>query len=133
MGRALAPIGGAVGTWKQIVAARQGIDRLREILRATALPKTPDVALPRPSHRLLVQNLTVRAPGTERVIVQNVSFSLDAGTGLALLGASASGKSSLVRALVGVWPASNGVVRLARAALDHRHFDYYGRQVSNPP
>src|SRR3984893_17171793 len=133
MGRALAPIEVALGTWKQLVAARQGIERLREILKATALPKSPDVALPRPCRRLLVQNLTVMAPGTERDIVSNVSFSLDAGTGLALLGASASGKSSLVKALVGVWPAFNGVVRLDDAALDQWHFDDLGRHFGYLP
>jgi ATP-binding cassette subfamily C protein PrsD len=133
MGRALAPIEVALGTWKQLVAARQGIERLRHILQATALPKTPDVTLPRPCHRLIVQNLTVMAPGTGRAIVSNVSFSLDAGSGLALLGASASGKSSLVRALVGVWPAAHGVVRLDDAALDQWHFDDLGRHIGYLP
>jgi ABC-type protease/lipase transport system fused ATPase/permease subunit len=106
---------------------------LRDILKATALPQSPAVALPRPCRRLLVQNLTVRAPGTERVIVANVSFSLEAGTGLALLGASASGKSSLVKALVGVWPASNGVVRLDDAALDQWRLDDLGRHFGYLP
>ena len=133
MGRALAPIEVALGTWKQLVAARQGIERLREILKATALPKTPDVLLPRPCRRLLVQNLTVMAPGSERVIVSNVSFALEGGSGLALLGASASGKSSLVKALVGVWPASDGVVRLDDAAIDQWHFDDLGRHVGYLP
>jgi ATP-binding cassette subfamily C protein PrsD len=133
MGRALAPIEVALGTWKQLAAARQGIERLRDILRATAMPKCPDVALPRPCRRLLVQSLTVMAPGTERVIVSNVSFSLDAGMGLALLGASASGKSSLAKALVGVWPATKGVVRLDDAALDQWHVDDLGRHVGYLP
>jgi ATP-binding cassette subfamily C protein PrsD len=133
MGRALAPIEVALGTWRQLVAARQGIERLRHILKATALPKTPAVALPRPQRRLLVQNLTVLAPSTERTIVSNVSFSLDAGSGLALLGASASGKSSLVKALVGVWPAAGGVVRLDDAAIDQWHFDELGRHIGYLP
>jgi PrtD family type I secretion system ABC transporter len=133
MGRALAPIEVALGTWKQLVAARQGIERLRHILTATALPRTPDVALPPPHRRLLVQNLSVIAPGTERNIVSNISFSLDAGSGLALLGASASGKSSLVKALVGVWPAAGGVVRLDEAALDQWHFDQLGRHIGFLP
>ncbi len=133
MGRALAPIEVALGTWKQLVAARQGIERLRDILKVTAVPQSPAVALPRPSHRLLVQNLSVVAPGTERHIVSNVSFALDAGSGLALLGASASGKSSLARALVGVWPASSGVVRIDGAALDQWNADELGRHVGYLP
>ncbi|HEY6257725.1 MAG TPA: type I secretion system permease/ATPase [Xanthobacteraceae bacterium] len=133
MGRALAPIEVALGTWKQLVAARQGIERLRDILKATALPESPAVALPRPCRRLLVQNLAVMAPGTGRLIVSNVSFSLEAGSGLALLGASASGKSSLVKALVGVWPACSGVVRLDEAALDQWNCDELGRHVGYLP
>src|SRR6202035_284701 len=133
MGRALAPIEVALGTWKQFTAARQGIERLRDILKATAAPESPAVALPRPSHRLLVQNLTVIAPGSERIIISNVSFSLEAGSGLALLGPSASGKSSLARALVGVWPASDGVVRIDDAALDQWHSDDLGRHIGYLP
>jgi ATP-binding cassette subfamily C protein PrsD len=133
MGRALAPIEVALSTWKQLAAARQGIERLRDILKATALPKSPDVILPAPCRQLLVQNLTVMAPSSERTIVSNVSFSLDAGAGLALLGASASGKSSLVKALVGVWPASKGVVRLDDAALDQWRLDDLGRHIGYLP
>jgi ATP-binding cassette, subfamily C, bacterial PrsD len=133
MGRALAPIEVALGTWKQLTAARQGIDRLRDILKATPLPRRPEVALPRPRRRLIVENLTVTAPGTGRVVVSDVSFALDAGAGLALLGASAAGKSSLARALVGIWPAHKGVVRLDDAAIEQWHFDDLGRHIGYLP
>src|SRR5205823_10879878 len=69
MGRALAPVEVALSTWKQLVAARQGVKRLREICKATAPPATPPVELPRPSRELSVQNLSVTAPGTDRPIV----------------------------------------------------------------
>src|SRR5258708_32683697 len=80
-----------------------------------------------------VQGLTVCAPGNDRPIVSNVSFKLEAGMGLALLGPSASGKSSLARALVGIWPAANGVVRLDGAALDQWHCDDLGRHLGYLP
>jgi ATP-binding cassette, subfamily C, bacterial PrsD len=118
MGRALAPVEIALGSWKQLVAARQGIARLRDICKVTAAPPSPPVVLPRPRRELSVKDLVVCAPGTTKAIVSNVSFSLQAGMGLALLGASASGKTSLSRALVGIWPAQHGVVRLDGAALD---------------
>jgi ATP-binding cassette, subfamily C, bacterial PrsD len=118
MGRALAPIEIALGSWKQLVAARQGIARLRDICKATAAPPPPPVVLPPPCRELLVKDLFVSAPGTAKAIVSNISFSLKAGMGLALLGASASGKTSLSKALVGIWPAQHGVVRLDGAALD---------------
>jgi ATP-binding cassette subfamily C protein PrsD len=133
MGRALAPIEVALGTWKQLMAARQGIDRLSDILKATPLPAKPEVALPRPSRRLVVEGLTVLAPGTGRVVVSDVSFTLEAGAGLALLGVSAAGKSSLARALVGIWPAHEGVVRLDQAAIGQWHFDDLGRHIGYLP
>lgn len=133
MGRALAPVEVALGSWKQLVAARQGILRLRDICKATAKPPAPPVALPRPCRELTVQELAVTAPGQERPIVSNISFSIKAGTGLALLGASASGKTSLSKALVGIWPAQHGVVRLDGAALDQWSNEDLGRHVGYLP
>jgi PrtD family type I secretion system ABC transporter len=133
MGRTLAPIEVALGTWKQLVAARQGVSRLRDICKATAKPPAPPVALPRPCHELSVQSLTVCPPGTERPIVSDISFSLNAGTGLALLGASASGKTSLSKALVGIWPAKHGVVRLDGAAIDQWTNEELGRHTGYLP
>ena len=133
MGRALAPIEVALSTWRQLVAARQGVLRLREIIRATTQPRTPTVKLPRPCRMLTVQDLTVFAPGNDRPIVSNVSFKLEAGMGLALLGPSASGKSSLARALVGIWPAAHGKVRLDGAALDQWNCNDLGQHLGYLP
>jgi PrtD family type I secretion system ABC transporter len=133
MGRALAPVEIALSTWKQLVAARQGINRLREICEATASPARPVLELPPPTRELIVQNLSVAAPGSHRPIVTNVSFALSAGMGLALLGASASGKTSLSKALVGIWPTLSGVVRLDGAALDQWGHSDIGRYVGYLP
>ncbi len=133
MGRALAPVEVALGSWKQLVAARQSIARLREVCKATAKPAAPPVALPRPCRELSVQELSVAAPGTDKPIVQNISFKLKAGMGLALLGASASGKTSLSKALVGIWPAQHGVVRLDGAAIDQWRNEDLGRHVGYLP
>jgi PrtD family type I secretion system ABC transporter len=133
MGRALAPVEIALGTWKQLVAARQGIARLRDICKATAVAPAPPVLLPRPCRELSVQELEVAAPGTAKPIVSNISFTLKAGMGLALLGASASGKTSLSKALVGIWPAQLGVVRLDGAALDQWRNEDLGRHVGYLP
>lgn len=133
MGRALAPIEVALGTWKQLVAARQGVKRLREICRVTAPPAAPPVELPRPCRELSVQNVSVVPPGSDRPIVTNVSFALSAGMGLALLGASASGKTSLSRALVGIWPTQSGTVRLDGGALDQWRNADLGRYTGYLP
>jgi PrtD family type I secretion system ABC transporter len=133
MGRALAPVEVALGSWKQLVAARQGIIRLRDICKVTAKPPAPPVALPRPCRELSVQNLAVVAPGSEMPILSSVSFSLKAGMGLALLGASASGKTSLSKALVGIWPAKQGSIRLDGATIDQWSNGELGRHVGYLP
>jgi PrtD family type I secretion system ABC transporter len=133
MGRALAPVEVVLGNWKQLVTARQGLARLRDICKVTATPPAPPVALPRPCRELSVEHLAVAAPGMDKPIVSDISFSLKAGMGLALLGASASGKTSLSRALVGIWPAKEGVVRLDGAAIDQWRNEDLGRHIGYLP
>jgi ATP-binding cassette subfamily C protein PrsD len=133
MGRALAPVEVALGSWKQLVAARQGIARLREVCKFTARPPLPAVALTRPCRELAVRELAVAAPGSDTTIVSNINFTLPAGTGLALLGASASGKTSLSKALVGIWPAKQGTVRLDGAAIDQWRSEELGRHIGYLP
>ena len=133
MGRALAPIEIALVNWKQLVAARQGIDRLRGILTTVSPPAAAAVELPRPKLSLSVDDITVLVPGSDRVVLSGISFKLTAGMGLAVLGASAAGKSSLVRALVGVWPVTKGTIRLDGAALDNWHPDELGRHIGYLP
>lgn len=133
MGRALAPIEIALSNWKQLVAARHGINRLRNILAATAPLPPPSVALPRPNQSLSVEDITVVVPGSEQVVLSNVSFKLTGGMGMVLLGTSAAGKSSLARALVGIWPPSKGTVRLDGAALNDWDPDELGRHIGYLP
>ena len=133
MGRALAPVEVALSNWKQLVAAREGIGRLRAILKVTAPPTAPAVVLQRPHRSLKVEDLSVVIPGTQKTAVSQVSFELRGGNGLALLGASAAGKSSLAKALVGVWPAAAGAVRLDGAPIDRWDFDDLGRYVGYLP
>lgn len=133
MGRTLAPIEIALGTWKQLTAARQGIARLRTVVQQTAAPPLPKVRLPPPRQHLVVQELAVFAPGHQQPIVSNISFHLTAGQGMALLGPSASGKSTLARALVGIWPVGYGKVRLDGAALDQWDVNDLGSHMGYLP
>jgi ATP-binding cassette, subfamily C, bacterial PrsD len=133
MGRALAPVEIVLGTWKQLVSAREAVNRLRERFDATGSPLPPAVTLPSPAKHLWVQHLAVVPPGSNRLIVRNVSFGLTAGTGLALVGASGSGKSSLAKAIVGIWPPAQGHVRLDGAPLDQWNSDTLGRHIGYLP
>ena len=133
MGRALAPIEIVLGTWKQLISAREAVTRLEQTFCAIPPPPAAAVTLPPPVKHLWVQNLAVAPPGSARLLVRNVSFSLAAGTGLALLGASGSGKSSLAKALVGIWPPMHGHVRLDGARLDQWDSDTLGRHIGYLP
>jgi len=133
MGRALAPVEIALANWKQLVAAREGFSRLRAILKVTAPPAAPAVILQRPRRSLTVEDLSVVVPGTQKTVVSRLSLGLNAGNGLALIGTSAAGKSSLAKALVGVWPAATGTVRLDGAPIDRWGCDDLGRYIGYLP
>ena len=133
MGRVLAPVEVALSNWKQFVAAREGIGRLRAVLKMTAAQATPVVILQRPHRSLAVEDLSVVVPGTQKTVISQLSFRLNVGNGLALLGASAVGKSSLAKALVGVWPAAAGTVRLDGAPIERWDSDDLGRHIGYLP
>ena len=115
--RALAPAELAIANWKGFVQARQSWARLSDLL-ARIPAGQPRHGLPAPSRTLTVEAVTIAPPGSQRPVVGEVSFALKAGQGLGVIGPSASGKSSLIRALIGVWPLLRGKVRLDGAALD---------------
>ena len=115
--RALAPVELAIANWKGFVAARQGAQRLHQLLELLPAEQEP-MRLPQPKSVLSVTNVSVLPPGGEKLVVNDISFELKSGQGLAIIGPSGSGKSSLARALVGVWQPARGSVRLDRATLD---------------
>lgn len=131
--RALAPIEIAVAHWKGFVAARQGLKRLRQVLDSPAFAESARTSLPPPRHELSADGLIVAAPGRQAPILHGVSLSLKAGQGLGIIGPSASGKSTLVRALVGVWRPLKGEVRLDGAALGQWEPGELGRHIGYLP
>ncbi|WP_454061535.1 type I secretion system permease/ATPase [Candidatus Nitrospira salsa] len=130
--RALAPVEQAVAHWRGFLTARQGAKHLAESLRIshTTAPKT---ALPSPTQSLDVQQLTLAAPGERTLLVQGIHFQLKAGDGLGVIGPSGSGKTSIVRALVGVWSAVKGSVRLDGADYDQWDRTTLGRSIGYLP
>ena len=114
--RALAPIELAIANWRGFIAARASFRRLNDAL--TAVPSQPPLTpLPAPKHQLRVTSLSLTAPGTDAVVLHEVSFALLAGSAVAVIGPSGSGKSTLARALVGIGAAARGVIRIDGAAL----------------
>ena len=130
--RALAPVDLAIAHWKGFVAARQSWHRLNKLLGQMP-PANTQTLLQSPSKRLSVEAVSIVPPGEQRVIVQDVTFAVEAGSGVGVIGPSGSGKSSLVRALVGVWTPFRGKVRLDGAALDQWSSDVIGRHIGYLP
>jgi PrtD family type I secretion system ABC transporter len=130
--RALAPVDLAIAHWKGFVAARHSWQRLNRLFE-TIPARAAQMLLQSPSKRLSVEAVSIVPPGDQRLIVQDVNFVLEAGHGLGVIGPSGSGKSSLVRALVGVWQPLRGKVRLDGAALDQWSSDVLGRHVGYLP
>ncbi|MFL0419174.1 type I secretion system permease/ATPase [Sphingomonas sp. 179-I 2A4 NHS] len=132
-GRALAPVDAAIANWRGFASARLGWRRINEMLA-----KVPDVSavstlLPRPKSELTVHQLAVAPPGTQRVTVSHADFTLRAGEALGIVGPSAAGKTSLGRALIGVWRPIRGNVRLDSATLDQWHPDTLGEFIGYLP
>ncbi len=130
--RALAPVELAIANWKGFVSARQGWRRLRTLLEADVRADDP-LKLPAPRTVLAVENAGAGAPGGQRFAVQDVCFQLKAGSGLGIIGPSASGKSSLARMIVGVWPTWRGKVRLDGAAIEQWLPEDLGRHIGYLP
>ena len=128
MGRALAPIETAIANWRAFIGARQAITRLSEALTRAA-PKRELTSLPRPERSLEVEHVAMVAPGGQKPVIANVRFGLKAGQAVGIIGPSGAGKTSLVRALVGIWRPAKGCVRLDGAALDHWDPDLLGQHV----
>lgn len=110
-GRVLAPLVQIVAQWQTVVNVRGAYSRLENLLAAVP-PRPAGMALPTPQGQLQVENLMAGAPGAQAPIINGVSFALRPGEVLAVVGPSASGKTTLARLLVGLWPAINGKVRL---------------------
>ena len=116
LGRALAPIDMLVGTWKGFTLARGQYDRLGQLL--TQIPKDAEtMSLPEPTGKLSVEQVMVVPPGSKNIVVRGVTMELSLGEALGIVGPSASGKSCLARALLGIWPAYSGKVRLDGADI----------------
>lgn len=130
--RALAPVELAIGQWKGFVAARQGWARLAALLDV-APAEQHALTLPAPACELSVENISVASPGGRDLILRNVSFKVPAGTVLGVIGPSASGKSSLARAITGLWPAAIGTIRLDKAALSQWEPNELGRHIGYLP
>ncbi|MDN3556386.1 type I secretion system permease/ATPase [Halomonas maura] len=116
LGRVLAPVDQLVGSWRGIVGARAAYRRLEALFREQP-PSAPVMSLPRPEGRLALETVTAGAPGGSHPIVAGVDLRLAPGEQVGIIGPSASGKTTLARLVLGVWPTWDGCVRLDGADI----------------
>ncbi len=132
LGRALAPVEQAIGGWPLVQRARRGWTQLKVLLE-----QTPDIefptALPRPRAFFDVKEITVFPPEQQKATLRMLSFRATPGQALGVIGASASGKSTLARVLTGIWRPASGSVRLDGATLDQFEPDVLGSYIGYLP
>lgn len=132
VGRALAPLEMLISNWKQLVTARAAFVRLSELLQRFPA-REGGMSLPAPTGALTFANVSATAPGGTSLILKNVNLQIAAGDVVAVIGPSASGKSSLARLMVGVWPAVSGSVRLDGAEVFRWSKDELGPHIGYLP
>lgn len=133
--RALSPVDQAVAHWRTILAARRCWKRLSALtLRDSDFDERTE--LRPPSRSLAVSSIAVGAQGSRKLILPNVSFRVEAGDCVGVIGASGAGKSSLLRALVGSAQTLSGEIRIDGATLDQwseaaraKHIGYLAQDV----
>ncbi|MBS4017392.1 MAG: type I secretion system permease/ATPase [Dechloromonas sp.] len=132
LGRALAPIDQMLGSWKQFATAREQYQRLNASLHADPAPETR-MTLPTPRGEVRVEDIVVTAPGGNSPLLSDVSFHCAPGTIVGVIGPSAAGKSTLARALLGIWPCVKGSVRLDGAEIHGWNKDELGSHIGYLP
>jgi len=130
--RALAPVDLAIAHWKAFAACRQSWQRLNKLLALLPPQQTP-MLLPAPHERLAVESASAAPPGSSKLVLQDISFKLERGSGLGVIGPTGSGKSSLARLLVGVWLPARGKVRLDGCTFDQWSPEVLGGHIGYLP
>ncbi|MCT8159111.1 type I secretion system permease/ATPase [Pseudoruegeria sp. SHC-113] len=132
LGRALAPIEQIVGNWPLVQRAQKGRASLAGLLNEVPVA-APRTQLPRPKARIEVNQATVVPPGEAQASLRMVSFKVEPGQACGVIGPSGAGKTTLARALTGIWPLAGGTIRLDSAALDQYDPDTLGRLIGYLP
>ena len=112
LSRAVQPIEQLVGAWAGIVQARTSWTTMLELFNRTGGQDQPRTALPAPRGLLQLEGVSVRAPGGDRALLRNVTFTLPAGKALGVVGPSGAGKTTLARLIAGAATPDAGTVRL---------------------
>lgn len=133
LGRALAPIDQSVGMWRQIINTRRAWRDLNIRAGPLAAHGAASTPLPLPDAILQLENLEVATPGNEKPLLPKFNLTLEAGAMIALVGASGSGKTSLLQTIAAAWPPLAGHVRLGGRDMHAWPIDDRGRYIGYLP
>jgi PrtD family type I secretion system ABC transporter len=131
-GRALAPVGQAVAQWRGLLGAREAFGRLKAF-HQNYPAESPKMALPAPQGRIELRRLCAAPPGLDKPVLKDISFKLDAGETLGVLGPSAAGKTTLAHVLLGLWQPQSGSVQLDGSNLSAWNRAEIGRRFGYLP
>lgn len=132
LGRALAPLDGMIGSWRTFLNARESYARLNKLLGA-GVNEEQVIQLPVPTGALTLDRLVVTPPGAAEPVIKGLNITIEPGTQVAIIGPSGAGKSTLARAILGLYPAAGGSVRLDGAELDQWQRERLGQHIGYLP
>ncbi|MCX2522747.1 type I secretion system permease/ATPase [Larsenimonas rhizosphaerae] len=132
MGRALAPIDQMMAAWKGFIGARSAHERLQTLFRETSAEQ-PRMALPTPTGNLHLENISAAPPGARKTTLRGITLSVARGEHIGIIGPSASGKSTLARVALGLWPTQTGKVRLDGADITQWDREALGPSIGYLP
>jgi len=133
LGRALAPVEQSMASWRAFIAAREAYHRINDLVAKAEARSVETTKLPEPKGVVTVENVSFKFSGSDRLVLKNVSLTVPAGSVLALVGPSASGKSTLCKLIVGSWLPGAGAVRLDGAQIHHIDRDQISEWVGYLP
>jgi PrtD family type I secretion system ABC transporter len=131
-GKVLTPFDSAVSLWKSVVTTRKSYQRLNETLK-NFTNRDGKIALPQMQGDVLVEKLIYKLEKSDRILIKGLSFKINAGEAVAVVGPSASGKTTLARLLVGVIKPSSGIIRFDGADLSDQDFEKVGKFIGYLP
>lgn len=132
LGRALAPLDLMINSWRGFLQAREAYRRLNTLLNAVPA-KAPPMPLPAPQGRISLEQLVVVPPGAAEAVIKGINLAIEPGTLLAIVGPSAAGKSTLIRAMLGLYRPARGAVRLDGAEIKQWQREQLGKHIGYLP
>ena len=131
-GKALAPFDNAIGLWKSLKTAKSSYFRLNESLKYYVEEKGK-IELPIPRGEIIVDKLIYKLEKSDRLLIKGISFKINHGEVIGIIGPTGSGKTTLARLLVGVLKPNSGIVKIDGANLFDQDLEKIGKHIGYLP